>query len=151
LVESRDVVPNLFFAEALAHHDGSEHTLRVAVLLLPGGRSYSRKSSRAAYRRHIDFAFVRETLKASYSHTGRPSIDPEVLLRILLIGYLYGITSERRLVEDVGLHLAYRWFTGLGFDQEVPHHSFLISAQCGNIDYFLRFVFHKGPILKHGS
>jgi transposase len=73
--------------------------------------------------RHIDFAFVRETLKASYSHTGRPSIDPEVLLRILLIGYLYGITSERRLVEDVGMHLAYRWFTRLGFDQEVPHHS----------------------------
>jgi transposase len=73
--------------------------------------------------RYMDFAFVRETLKASYSHTGRPSIDPEVLLRILLIGYLYGITSERRLVEDVGMHLAYRWFTGLGFDQEVPHHS----------------------------
>jgi transposase len=66
---------------------------------------------------------VRKTLKASYSHTGRPSIDPEVLLRILLIGYLYGITSERQLVEDVAMHLAYRWFTGLGFDQEVPHHS----------------------------
>ncbi|MDQ2840923.1 MAG: IS1182 family transposase, partial [Acidobacteriota bacterium] len=73
--------------------------------------------------RHIDFAFVRETLKASYSHKGRPSIDPEVLLRILLIGYLYGITSERRLVEDIGMHMAYRWFTGLDFDQEVPHHS----------------------------
>lgn len=72
--------------------------------------------------RHIDFALVRETLKTSYSHTGRPSIDPGVLLRILLIGYLYGITSERRLVEDVGMHLAYRWFTGLGFDQEIPHH-----------------------------
>ena len=74
---------------------------------------------------HVDFAFVRETLSARYSHTGRPSIDPEVLLRILLIGYLYGITSERRLVEDVGMHLAYCWFTGLGFDQEVPHHSTL--------------------------
>jgi transposase len=57
--------------------------------------------------RHIDLAFVRECLKASYSHTGRPSIDPEVLLRSLLIGYLYGITSERRLVEDVGMNLAY--------------------------------------------
>ncbi|MBV9404944.1 MAG: transposase [Acidobacteriaceae bacterium] len=73
--------------------------------------------------RYVDFGFVRETLKESYSHTGRPSIDPEVLLRILLFGYLYGITSERRLVEDVGMHLAYRWFTGLGFDQDVPHHS----------------------------
>ena len=63
--------------------------------------------------RHINFAFVRETLGASYSHTGRPSIDPEVLLRILVIGYLYGITSERRLVEDVAMHLAYRWLQDL--------------------------------------
>ncbi len=59
--------------------------------------------------RHIDFGFVRETLKASYRHMGRPSIDPEVLLRIPLIGYLYGITSECRMVEDGGMHLAHRW------------------------------------------
>ena len=63
------------------------------------------------------------SLKASYSETGRPSIDPELLLRILLIGYLYGITSERKLVEELRMHLAWRWFTGLGFDQEIPHHS----------------------------
>jgi transposase len=50
--------------------------------------------------KHISFAFVREKLKESYSDTGRPSIDPELLLRILLIGYLYGITSERKLVEE---------------------------------------------------
>jgi transposase len=73
--------------------------------------------------KHIRFAFVRERLKASYSDTGRPSIDPELLLRILLIGYLYGITSERKLVEELRMHLAWRWFTGLGFDQEIPHHS----------------------------
>jgi transposase len=73
--------------------------------------------------KHISFTFVREKLKASYSDTGRPSIDPELLLRILLIGYLYGITSERRLVEELRMHLAWRWFTGLGFDQEIPHHS----------------------------
>ena len=73
--------------------------------------------------KHISFAFVREKLKDSYSDTGRPSIDPELLLRILLIGYLYGITSERRLVEELRMHLAWRWFTGLGFDQEIPHHS----------------------------
>jgi transposase len=72
---------------------------------------------------HISFAFVRERLKNSYSETGRPSIDPELLLRILLIGYLYGITSERKLVEELRMHLAWRWFTGLGFDQEIPHHS----------------------------
>ena len=73
--------------------------------------------------KHISFDFVRERLKESYSDTGRPSIDPELLLRILLIGYLYGITSERKLVEELRMHLAWRWFTGLGFDQEIPHHS----------------------------
>src|SRR6266849_2095762 len=73
--------------------------------------------------KHISFAFVREKLKESYSDTGRPSIDPELLLRILLIGYLYGITSERKLVEELRMHLAWRWFTGLSFDQEIPHHS----------------------------
>jgi len=73
--------------------------------------------------KHISFGFVRERLKDSYSETGRPSIDPELLLRILLIGYLYGLTSERKLVEELRMHLAWRWFTGLGFDQEIPHHS----------------------------
>jgi hypothetical protein len=63
---------------------------------------------------------VRQQLKDSYSETGRPSIDPELLLRILLIGYLYGITSERRFVEELRMHLAWRWFN---FDQEIPHHS----------------------------
>ena len=58
-----------------------------------------------------------------YSEMDRPSIDPELLLRILLIGYLYGITSKRKLVEELCMHLAWRWFTGLGFDQEIPHHS----------------------------
>src|SRR5438309_1411015 len=51
--------------------------------------------------KHISFEFVREQLKDSYSETGRPSIDPELLLRILLIGYLYGVTSERKLVEEL--------------------------------------------------
>jgi transposase len=73
--------------------------------------------------KHISFEFVRLQLKDSYSETGRPSIDPELLLRILLIGYLYGISSERKLVEELRMHLAWRWFTGLGFDQELPHHS----------------------------
>src|SRR5499427_1223616 len=70
--------------------------------------------------KHISFEFVRQQLKASYSETGRPSIDPELLLRILLIGYLYGITSERRLVEELRMHLAWRWFTGLGSIRRFP-------------------------------
>src|SRR5947209_7279052 len=70
--------------------------------------------------RHVNFDFVRAKLKDRYSDTGRPSIDPELLLRMLLVGYLYGVTSERRLVEELRMHLAWRWFTGLGFDQENP-------------------------------
>ena len=73
--------------------------------------------------RSVDFRFVREGLRDAYSPMGRPSIDPQILLRMLLVGYLYGITSERRLVEEVRMHLAYRWFTRLGFEQEIPDHS----------------------------
>src|SRR6202163_2859660 len=72
---------------------------------------------------YVNLSFVRERLKPFYSSTGRPSIDPEVLLRLLLIGYLYGITSERRLLDEVRMHLVYRWFTRLGFEQEIPDHS----------------------------
>jgi len=72
---------------------------------------------------YIDLSFVRGRLKRFYSRTGRPSIDPEVLLRLLLVGYLYGITSERRLLQEVKMHLAYRWFTRLDFSQEIPDHS----------------------------
>jgi transposase len=73
--------------------------------------------------RHIDLSFVRERLRPFYSSVGRPSIDPEVLMRLLLVGYLYGITSERHLMEEVRMHLGYRWFSGLGLEQEVPDHS----------------------------
>jgi transposase len=68
---------------------------------------------------------VRQRLRDSYSETGRPSIDPELLLRILLIGCLYVITG---VVEEVRMHLAWRWFTGLSFDQEIPHHSTFYGA-----------------------
>src|ERR1700675_3827839 len=73
--------------------------------------------------RHVNFEFIRAKLKDSYTHAGRPSIAPERLLRLLVVGYLYGVTSERKLVEELRMHLAWRWFTGLGFDQEIPHHS----------------------------
>ena len=56
--------------------------------------------------RHIDFTFIRDKVKHLYSHTGRPSIVPEVMLRMLLIGYFYGITSERRLCEEVKMRLS---------------------------------------------
>ena len=57
--------------------------------------------------RHVNFEFIRAKLKDSYRAAGRPSIDPELLLRMLLVGYLYGVTSERKLVEELGMHLAW--------------------------------------------
>ena len=71
----------------------------------------------------FDFGFVRDALAASYSMTGRPSIDPELMLRMLLVGYLSGIRSERRLCEEVHLNLAYRWFCRLDLADRVPDHS----------------------------
>lgn len=66
---------------------------------------------------------LRETLKAFYSEIGRPSIDPELMLRMLLVSYCYGIRSERKLCEEVELHLAYRWFCRLDLEDKVPDHS----------------------------
>lgn len=73
--------------------------------------------------RMLRFDGIRSDLAAYYSHTGRPSIDPELMLRMLLVGYAYGIRSERRLCEEVHLNLAYRWFCRLGLDGRVPDHS----------------------------
>jgi len=68
-------------------------------------------------------ADLREKLKPFYSEAGRPSIDPELMLRMLIVGYCYGIRFERKLCEEVELHLAYRWFCCLGLDDKVPDHS----------------------------
>jgi transposase len=66
--------------------------------------------------RHLNLDDVRQVLKPFYSSTGRPSIDPELMIRMLIIGYCMGIRSERRLCEEVHLNLAYRWFCRLGLD-----------------------------------
>jgi transposase len=71
----------------------------------------------------LDLSELRESLSPYYSHTGRPSIDPEVMLRMLIVGYCYGIRSERRLCEEVHLNLAYRWFCRLGLEGKVLDHS----------------------------
>jgi transposase len=68
-------------------------------------------------------ADLREKLGPFYSEIGRPSIDPELMIRMLIVGYCYGIRSERRLCEEVELHLAYRWFCRLDLDDKVPDHS----------------------------
>src|SRR5260370_18069581 len=68
-------------------------------------------------------ADLREKLAPFYSDIGRPSIDPELMLRMLIVGYCYGIRFERRLCGEVELHLAYRWFCRLDLDDKVPDHS----------------------------
>jgi transposase len=73
--------------------------------------------------RFVDLAELRRELSPFYSSTGRPSIDPELMIRMLIIGYCFGIRSERRLCEEVHLNLAYRWFCRLGLEGEVPDHS----------------------------
>ena len=72
---------------------------------------------------------LRDKLAAFYSEIGRPSIDPELMIRMLIVGYCYGICSERRLCEEVELHLAYRWFCRLDLDDQVPDHS-TFSVNC---------------------
>src|SRR4030081_519952 len=76
-----------------------------------------------AIDRFVDLGGVRAHLAPFYSEVGRPSIDPELLIRMLIVGYCCGIRSERRLCEEVHLNLAYRWFCRLGLDGAVPDHS----------------------------
>ena len=81
--------------------------------------------------RFVELGAVRSHLAPFYSTTGRPSIDPELLIRMLIIGYCYGIRSRRRLCEEVHLNLAYRWFCRLGLAGEVPDHSTLSKNRHG--------------------
>src|SRR5258706_865283 len=73
--------------------------------------------------RCLDLSELRRHLIPFYSHTGRPSIDPELMVRMLIVGYSFGIRSERRLCEAVHLNLAYGWFCRLGLEDAVPNHS----------------------------
>jgi transposase len=86
-------------------------------------------------------ADLREKLAPFYSDIGRPSIDPELMIRMLIVGYCYGIRSERRLCEEVELHLAYRWFCRLDLDDKVPDHSTFSVNRHGR--------FRDSDILRH--
>ena len=71
----------------------------------------------------LDLSWLRGSLSPFYSHTGRPSVDPELMIRMLLVGYCYSIRSDRRLCQEVEMNLAYRWFCRLGLEDAVPDHS----------------------------
>jgi len=94
----------LFYSFSLETHIPSDHILR-------------------SIDRFLHLGALRQHLSSFYSHTGRPSIDPELMIRMLIIGYCFGIRSERRLCQEVHLNLAYRWFCRLNLDDAVPEHS----------------------------
>jgi transposase len=74
--------------------------------------------------KYIDFSFIYDLVEDKYClDNGRPSIDPVVLFKMMFLGYLYGIRSERRLIEEIKYNIAYRWFLGYGITDEIPHHS----------------------------
>ena len=94
----------LFYSFNLDDHVPSDHLLR-------------------GIDRFLDLSELRRHLAPFYSHTGRPSVDPELMVRMLIVGYSLGIRSERRLCEEIHLNLAYRWFCRLGLEDVVPDHS----------------------------
>ena len=74
--------------------------------------------------KHIDFSFVRERMEPLYClNNGRPAIDPVVLFKMLFIGYFFGIRSERQLIKEIQVNVAYRWFLGYGLQSKIPHSS----------------------------
>ena len=89
----------------------------------------------------VDLSSIRTYLADFYSHTGRPSIDPELLIRMLLVGYCFGIRSERRLCEEVHLNLAYRWFCRLDLSDPIPNHSTFSKNRHGR--------FRESELLRH--
>src|SRR3979490_3312812 len=94
----------LFYEFSLERHVPSDHLLR-------------------SIDRFVELGELRRELAPFYSAIGRPSVDPEMMIRMLIVGYCSGIRSERRLCEEVHLNLAYRWFCRLGLDGRVPDHS----------------------------
>jgi transposase len=102
--ERRTAQGALFYEFSLERHVPQDHLLR-------------------AIDRFVDLGELRAELASFYSPIGRPSVDPELLIRMLLVGYCFGVRSERRLCEEVHLNLAYRWFCRLGLDGDVPDHS----------------------------
>ncbi len=77
----------------------------------------------------LDLGWVHKELTPYYSHTGRPSIDPVLMIRMLIVGYVFAIRSERRLCAEVQVNLAYRWFCKLGIEDNIPDHSVFCRAR----------------------
>jgi transposase len=102
--------PRLFYQISLEQYVPADHLVRRLAAVL-------------------DFSWVRPATAAYYSHTGKPSIDPVVTAKLLLLGYFYNIGSERQLMRDVQVNLAYRWYLGYDLDEAIPNHSVLSKAR----------------------
>ena len=118
----QEAQPALFYDFSLEDHVPQNHLLR-------------------SIDRFVDLSGIRSYLADFYSHTGRPSVDPELLIRMLLVGYCFGIRSERRLCEEVHLNLAYRWFCHLDLSDRVPDHSTFSKNRHGR--------FRDSELLRH--
>ncbi len=118
----QEAQPALFYEFSLDDHVPQNHLLR-------------------SIDRFVDLSGIRSYLADFYSHTGRPSVDPELLIRMLLVGYCFGIRSERRLCEKVHLNLAYRWFCRLDLSDRVPDHSTFSKNRHGR--------FRESELLRH--
>jgi transposase len=116
----------LFYSFNLDDHIPSDHLLR-------------------GIDQFLDLGDLHQHLAPFYSHTGRPSIDPHLLIRMLIVGYCFGIRSERQLCKEVHLNLAYRWFCRLGLEDQVPDHSTFSKNRHGRFrdSDTLRFVFEQ--------
>ena len=106
MMGQKDFVPKLFHSLSLAR-------------LVPAGHLVCRLEE------VLGLSFVRKLCGPFYSRTGQPSIDPVVVFKMLLLGYFYGTTSERRLAEECSLHLVFRWYLGYDLDEATPNHSVL--------------------------
>ena len=124
--ERRVMQETLFYGFSLGQHVPGEHMLR-------------------SIDRFVDLSDMRKHLEPVYSAMGRPSVDPELMIRMLIVGYCFGIRSERRLCEEVHLNLAYRWFCRLGLDGRVPDHSTFSKNRHGRFrdSDLLRHVFEQ--------
>jgi transposase len=110
MLGEKRLIPKLVYRFTLEERVPAEHLLRQVAAV-------------------VDCSFVRRLTARFYSHTGQPGIDPVVLFKMALLGYLYGITSERRLAEAIQLNLAFMWFIGYDIDERTPDHSVLTKAR----------------------
>ena len=91
----------------------------------------------------VSFDFIRDITRSYYFHTGKPSIDPVVLVKMLLVGYLFDIRSERKLVEEISLNLAYRWYTGHDLDEESPNHIIFYNTRVRFVMKLFLYIFEQ--------